>query len=137
MRNTLIRLFLLCLMPMAACGDEEGGNAVAVYQQRTRFYQLVCTCALPASQQGTVVPEGAACVSDYVGGAERRSCIVDRVNGSWGEFEAEAECVRRVYENAENCVTRPPGCPEVGNCLAIVSNVDECGTAIAAATSDC
>jgi hypothetical protein len=137
MRNILIRSVLLCLLPMAACGEEEGGNAAEVYEQRTRFYQLVCTCALPPAQQGMVVSEGAACVSDYVGGSERRSCIVNRVNASWGELRAEAECVQEVYEAAENCVTRPPGCPEVGNCLALVSNVDECGTAIAAATSDC
>lgn len=137
MRNILVRSLLLCLLPMAACG-EEGGNAAEVFQQRVRFYQLVCTCALPESQQGTVVPEGAACVSDYVGGAERRSCIVDTVNGSWSELRAEAECQQEAYEDGENCIASPPGCDGFGECLTNTNTaVTRCGTAIDAATSDC
>ena len=139
MRIVLILISLMCLAPMVACGEEGGGpDAENVFQQRTRFYQLVCTCALPEAQRTMVVSEGAACVSDYVGGAERRNCIVDTVNAQWGELSEEATCLRAAFEEAENCVTRPPGCPELGNCVALATNaMNACGSGIEAATTDC
>jgi hypothetical protein len=143
MRIVLVLISLMCLTPvMAACGEEEGGDtstpAENVFQQRTRFYQLVCTCQLPEAQQNMVVREGAACVSDYVGGPVRRSCIVDTVEAAWDELEEEAECLRAVFEEAEECVTRPPGCPNLGNCLGLLPNATRmCGSGIETATRDC
>jgi hypothetical protein len=133
----------MCLMPVvAACGEEEGGETLTpaenVFRQRTRFYQLVCTCNLPEAQRTMVVREGDARVSQYVGGPVRRTCIVDTVDAAWDDLEDEAECLRAAFEEAENCVTRPPGCDNFGNCLALVTNaMNACGSDIEAATSDC
>jgi hypothetical protein len=142
MRNILIRSLLLFLLPMAACGEEEGGNegpnAADVFQQRIRFYQLVCTCNLPPAQQNMVVSEGSACVSDYVGGAERRSCSVDTVDASWATLGAEAECWQEAYAAGEDCIARPPGCDGFGACLTNTNTaVSRCGTAVTDAISDC
>jgi hypothetical protein len=142
MRIVLVLISVMCLMPvMAACGEEEGDTSTPaenVFQQRTRFYQLVCTCNLPEAQRDMVVREGDACVSQYVGGPVRRSCIVDTVEAAWDDLEDEAECLRDAFEEAENCVTRPPGCSNLGNCVAMLPNaMNACGSEIEAATRDC
>lgn len=142
MRFVLILMSLVYVVPMmAACGEESGETATPaenVFRQRTRFYQLVCTCNLPEAQRTMVVSENSACVSDYVGGPVRRPCIVDAVEAAWDELEEEALCLRAAFEEAENCVTRPPGCPNLGNCLALVTNaMNACGSGIETATREC